>query len=81
MCPFPPSPVNGIPQKVSIDLSVLILCGVQIKRERNSGDCTTVATQPRQLHYSNNFLETKRKRVERTSDVCTFRSTKSFCRH
>ena len=24
---------------------------------RNSGDCTTVATQPRQLHYSNNLPE------------------------
>ena len=26
-----------------------------ISIKKDSGDCTTVATQPRQLHYSNNF--------------------------
>ena len=30
--------------------------------KKNSGDCTTVATQPRQLHYSNNFSKRKGKK-------------------
>ena len=29
------------------------------KKKQDSGDCTTVATQPRQLHYSNNFSKKK----------------------
>ena len=35
-----------------------------LKKERkkeDSGDCTTVATQPRQLHYSNNLSKEKEK--------------------
>ena len=27
--------------------------------KKDSGDCTTVATQPRQLHYSNNLSKKK----------------------
>ena len=29
---------------------------------KNSGDCTTVATQPRQLHYSNNLSQKEEKK-------------------
>ena len=32
------------------------------KKKKCGGDCTTVATQPRQLHYPNNFSKKKKKK-------------------
>ena len=32
------------------------------KKKQKCGDCTTVATEPRQLHYSNNLSEKIRKK-------------------
>ena len=43
-------------------LSPQALANAERHTKKDSGDCTTVATQPRQLHYSNN-LSKKEKRV------------------
>ena len=39
---------------------ISVIC--QQKKRIDSGDCTTVATQPSQLHYSNNLSRKKEKK-------------------
>ena len=48
--------------------------GKKKEEEKNSGDCTTVATQPRQLHYSNNLS----KKHTIFENVCLFESMMVF---
>ena len=40
-------------------------------QKKNSGDCTTVATQPRQLHYSNNFSKKNPKKCVVLFTMCS----------
>ena len=52
----------------------------------DSGDCTTVATQPRQLHYSNNLSKKTKKKLRfpnaplSTFVSCAYMSPCSLCK-
>ena len=50
---------SGIRANQSPDYSLLVNLVCENFEKGDSGDCTTVATQPRQLHYSNNLSKEK----------------------